>query len=383
MSGVLIVGAGLAGARCGERLRARGYGGRIRLVGDEPVPPYRRPALSKELLAGSAGLGDLRLRSANWWDEADIELLLGRRVERIDAARRRVLLRGGGELVWELLVVATGARARTLPQVPRIRGVHSLRSFQDALALRRELRATRHLVVIGAGFIGTEVASTASSLGVAVTLVDPNPPLSRVLGAEVAAVLGDRFRAHGIVLSRAGLAGIESERGALRRVRLNDGAALECDALLIAVGAEPAVPVGLAQTGEGISTDERGRTHVDRVYACGDVAHARHPLLGTSLRVEHWTDAAAQGAAVADAILGLEAPRRGLPFFWSDQLGLRLQYVGHAPAWSRVEVDGRPDAFRALYLDAAGRPQAALVANRPDELGSLRRELTDALPRAA
>jgi len=237
--------------------------------------------------------------------------------------------------------------------------------------------------IVGAGFVGTEVASTASSLGVHVTLVDPSPPLSRVLGAEVAEVLGARFRAHGVGLRQTGLESVEGERGAVRRVRLSDGTVLECDALLVAVGAEPAVPAGLGTAREGIPTDEQGRTDFDHVYACGDVAHVHHPLLGRSLRVEHWTDAAAQGATVADAILGLEPPRRELPFFWSDQFGLRLQYVGHAAEWSRVDLDGDGDEFRALYLDATGRPLAALVANRPNELGRLRRELADALPRAA
>lgn len=383
MSGVLIVGAGLAGSRCAERLRAGGYSGRIRLVGEEPVPPYRRPALSKELLAGTAALGDLRLRAAEWWDDAGIELLLGRRVDRVEPGGRTALLRGGDELEWESLVIATGSRARELPGLPPARGIHSLRSFQDALALRRELRRGRRLVVIGAGFVGTEVASTAASLGVSVTLVDPNPPLSRVLGSEVAALLGERYRAGGIDLRQAGVDTVEAEGGAVRRVRLSDGAVIECDALLVAVGAEPAAPEGLGATRDGLSTDEHGHTSFEQVYACGDVAHAHHGLLGRPLRVEHWTDAAAQGAAVADALLGLDPPQPELPFFWSDQFGLRLQYVGHASEWHAVELEGGPDDFRATYLGADGRPLAALVANRPRELGRLRRELADALPRAA
>ena len=383
MSGAVIVGAGLAGSRCAERLRSSGYSGRIRLVGEEPLGPYRRPALSKELLAGAAGLGDVRLRPTDWWDEARIELMLGRRVERIKPGCRTVRLRGGDELRWDVLVVATGSRARRLPGVPLVRGVHTLRSFQDALGLRRELEAGRRLVVVGAGFVGTEVASTALAMGVHVTVVDPSPPLSRVLGPEVAALLGDRYRAHGIDLRRTGLDSVDVDGGTVRRVRLNDGALVQCDALLLAVGAEPAAPQGLGSAADGIPTDERGRTAIPNVFACGDVARSRHPLLRRSIRVEHWTEAAAQGAAVADAILGLE-PRNGeLPFFWSDQFGLRLQYVGHAPEWSSVVLDGSPEAFSALYLDGSGRPLAGLVANRADELGGLRQRLRDALPRAA
>ena len=146
------------------------------------------------------------------------------------------------------------------------------------------------------------------------------------------------------------------------------------------MGAEPAAPQGLGSAADGIPTDERGGTAIPNVFACGDVARSRHPLLRRSIRVEHWTEAAAQGAAVADAILGLE-PRNGeLPFFWSDQFGLRLQYVGHAPEWSSVVLDGSPEAFSALYLDGSGRPLAGLVANRADELGGLRQRLGDTLP---
>jgi 3-phenylpropionate/trans-cinnamate dioxygenase ferredoxin reductase component len=382
MSGVLIVGAGLAGARCAERLRSGGYDGQIRLVGEEPVPPYRRPALSKELLAGTAGLGEIQLRPAQWWADADIELQLGRRVERLDVERRRVLLRGGSELQARTLVIATGSHAKRLPGLPQVRGVHTLRSLQDALALRRELRVGRRLVIVGAGFVGTEVASTAASLGVAVTIVDPCPPLSRVLGAEVAAVLRQRYREHGVDVRETVLDSVEAN-DRVRRVRLADGATLECDALLVAVGAEPAVPEGIGGSTDGIETDESGRTDFDGVYACGDAARSRHGRLGRSLRVEHWSDAAAQGIGVADAILGNEPKPRELPFFWSDQFGLRLQYVGHAPEWSGVELDGQADEFCARYFDDEGRLLAALAANRPRELGTLRRELVEALPQAA
>ena len=385
MSGVVIVGAGLAGARCAERLRAGGYADRIRMIGEEPVPPYRRPALSKGLLAGDVGLGDLRLRSQDWWTESGIELMLGRRVEQIDPARRRARLQGGSEIRSNTLVVATGSRARRLPCLPAARGVHTLRSLQDALGLRSALRPGRRLVVVGAGFLGTEVASTANALGVAVTLVDPSPPLARVLGDEIARLLAKRYRDHGIDL-RVGvtLDRIDVAEGRVRGVRLNDGTSVASDAVLIAVGAEPNVPPGLAPSpAGGILTDAGGRTAFHDVYACGDAARSHHPLLGEHVRLEHWTDAAAQGSAVAETILGVDPARRELPFFWSDQFGLRLQYVGHAPEWACVELDGEFDEFRALYLDRDGRPLAALVANRPHELGRLRRDLSDALPRAA
>jgi NADPH-dependent 2,4-dienoyl-CoA reductase/sulfur reductase-like enzyme len=236
--------------------------------------------------------------------------------------------------------------------------------------------------VLGAGFVGTEVASTAGELGVSVTLVDPSPPLARVLGDQVSQLLVDRYLQHGIDL-RIGVAlgAVRVESNRVRGITLTDGAFVACDALLVAVGAEPAVLPGFA--GEGIRTDEQGRTEHEGVYACGDVACPWHPTLGRHLRVEHWTDAAAQGAAVAGAILGEEPGARELPFFWSDQFGLRLQYVGHASAWSSVQLDGDSDGFSALYLDRDSRPLAALLANRPRELGPLRRELAGALSRAA
>jgi NADPH-dependent 2,4-dienoyl-CoA reductase/sulfur reductase-like enzyme len=385
MSGVVIVGAGLAGARCAERLRSGGYAGRIRLIGEEPVPPYRRPALSKELLSGAAGLGDLRLRTPAWWTEAEIELVLASRVIRIDPERRRAIVEGGSELAWETLVVATGSRARAIPGLAPVRGLHSLRSFQDALGLRAVLRPGRRIVVIGAGFIGTEVASTASALGVEITLVDPALPLVRVLGDEVAGLLATRYREHGVDLrTGTALERLEVDQDRVCGVHLTGGGHVDCDAVLVAIGAEPAVPPGLPSAPEGgIATDAAGRTSFEDVFACGDVARSMHPLLGRHVRVEHWADAASQGTAVAEAILGIDPAPRELPLFWSDQFGLRLQYVGHALEWSSVELDGDPDEFRALYLDADGRPLAALVANRPRELGRLRRELADALPRAA
>jgi 3-phenylpropionate/trans-cinnamate dioxygenase ferredoxin reductase component len=384
MNGVVIVGAGPAGTRCAERLRAGGYDRPVTVIGDEPVPPYRRPALSKELLAGTAGLGDLRLRPTGWWEASDIELVLGSRVERIDPARRRVILAGSGEVSWAELVIATGSRARRLPGLPPLRGIHTLRSLQDSLRLRSDVRAGRRIVIVGAGFVGTEVASTALSIGAEVTVIDPAPPLSRVLGDEVSALLAARYREHGVDLRTAAVGEIEGTDGRVSAVRLGDGERIACDALLVAVGAQPAVPHGIPEAPEGgIAADARGRTGLDGVFAAGDVARAAHPLLGRDLRVEHWADAAAQGVAVADAILGVDPTPRELPLFWSDQFGLRLQYVGHATAWSAVELDGGPDEFCVRYLDHEGGVLAALAANRPRELGRLRRELSDALPQAA
>jgi 3-phenylpropionate/trans-cinnamate dioxygenase ferredoxin reductase subunit len=312
---VLIAGAGLAGARCAETLRAEGYDGRIRLVGEEPFPPYERPALSKEFLAGERSAEDLLLRPSGFWAEQEIELVLGRRVEPSD----------------ELLVVATGARPRRLATP----GAHLLRTLADAIALRAELRRGRHLAVVGGGFVGAEVASTARRLGLRVTVLEAGPtPFARVLGTDVGDVLARRYCAHGIDLrtntTGAALAGIAY------------------DIVLVAIGVEPARE--LVRAG---------------VHVCGDAAGGPG----------HWTAAAGGGVAAARSILGLEPLPEQPPFFWSDQFGLRLQLVGDPRRASTVELDGSEESFAARYLGADGRLVAALAANRSADVAAFRREL--------
>jgi NADPH-dependent 2,4-dienoyl-CoA reductase/sulfur reductase-like enzyme len=338
---VLIVGAGLAGARCAETLRAEGFDGAITLVGEEPVAPYERPALSKELLAGTRTAESLALRPPSTWVDNEIELLAGTRVTGID--RRVATTNDGRRLHWDALVVATGAAARRLGP-----GRRRLRTLADAAGLQTALRrGPSRLTVVGTGLVGTEVASTARSLGVEVTLAG-SPPLQRLLGREVSALLAARLRAHG--------------------VRLADRAPASAGVVLDAVGVLPAtgwlgnaVPL---HPGGHVVTDACGRTPVPGIYACGDVT-------GTG----HWTAAAGQAASVAHAILGVERPYEDVPYFWSDQLGLRLQHVGDARTAASVELDGDLDSLRARYLDRDGRLVAALLVNRPGEVGGLRREL--------
>ena len=373
---VVIVGAGLSGARCAEALRAGGYAGRLLLVGAEHTPPYERPALSKELLFGTKTAGSLALRPPAFWQEQEIELITGTTVSRIDARSRFAVTDAGRILPWTSLVLATGARARTLPDLPR--GVHVLRTLADAVALRRELRPGRRLAVVGAGFIGGEVATSASALGVDVVVVEAAAvPLERVLGREAGLLIADRYHDQGVEL-RLGVGLGSFRRGPDNRLRgllRADGSEVPCDVAVLGIGAEPVAPTGTPVGGEGIPTDSCGRTSLPAVYACGDVASTFRPSLDRRVRVEHWTSAAGQGAAVAAAILGREEPHDDPPFFWSDQLGLRLQYVGHAEAWTQVDLDGDPSSFRVRYLAEDGRLVAALVANRPGETAALRREL--------
>lgn len=382
---VVIVGAGLAGSRCAETLRAEGFDGRIVLVGDEALPPYERPALSKEYLAGERERIELRPREV--WRERDIELVLGQRVDRLDLANRTY---AGGPPA-DALVISTGARARMLPG-PVPEGVLTLRAAADADRLRSELTGApltqqragagrrdpaRCLAIVGAGFVGAEVASTARQLGVDVTLIDLTPaPLSRVLGEAAGEVLARRYRSHGVELRMGvGLSRIlTSSEGRVKGLELADGSVVGCDVALIAIGAEPASEL-LGGDRAGIETDACGRTALAGVFACGDVASAWRPSLGAHVRVEHWTSAAGQAAAVAHAILGRTRPYDDLPYFWSDQFGLRLQHVGHPHGWETTEVEGDESSFCVRFLDAQHRLLGALVANRPRDIGALRREV--------
>lgn len=332
---VLIIGAGLAGARCAETLRAEGYDGRITLVGDEPTGPYERPALSKEFLAGERTASQLLLRPPAYWSASGIDLILGRRV---DAVHRQ---RG------EVVVIATGARARRIA-LPGVRAAHVLRTLADAVSLRRELRPGRRLVVVGGGFVGAEVASTARRLGVDVTVIEAGPtPFAGTLGVEVGGALARRYLEHGVDL-RTGVTAVAFEP---HRVALADGTDVSCDVVLVAVGAEPAREL----VGRGVEV-------------CGDVAGG----------AGHWTSAAADGVTAARRILRLELPPTQAPFFWSDQFGLRLQLVGDTRAAAAVECDGSEDSFAARYVNREGRLVAGLAANRPADIAGLRRELASA-----
>lgn len=329
---VLIIGAGLAGARCAETLRTEGYDGRVTLVGEEPIGPYERPALSKEFLAGERPANALLLRPPDYWSDNGIDLVLGRRID--------VVRRGAGEVV----VIATGARARRIP-LPGVGSVHVLRTLADAVALRRELRPGRRLAVVGGGFVGAEVASTARHLGVEVTVLEAGAaPFATTLGVEVGDVLARRYRQHGVDLRT----GATASELAPRRVALADGSDVDCDAVLLAVGAEPA--------------RELVRPDFDK---CGDVGGGPG----------HWTSAAADGVAAARRILGLEPQPRQPPFFWSDQFGLRLQLVGDPSGAALVKCDGSEESFTARYFNGEGRLVAALAANRSEHIAAFRREL--------
>lgn len=352
---VLIVGAGLAGARAAETLRSEGYEGAITLAGDEPVPPYERPALSKEFLAGTRDETSLLLRPESYWRDRRVRLALGDAVIELDPVSLRARTRRGRVLRFEHAVLATGARPRRLP-LARPPGMHELRTLRDARLLREELVPGSRLLVVGGGFVGAEVASTAMRLGVAVTIVEAaDAPVARVLGAEVGHLLARRWRAHGIdVRLQTGLAHVRTDAGGrLASVLLTNGDELRADAALVGIGVEPARELAPA----------RPSPHV---RVAGDVAGPGH-----------WTAAALDGARAARRILRLPPPPEQPAYVWSDQFGLRLQVVGVPSADDSVALDGDEESFTVRYVNADGEVTAALFANRAADAARFRRVLAE------
>jgi NADPH-dependent 2,4-dienoyl-CoA reductase/sulfur reductase-like enzyme len=380
MRSVTIVGASLAGLSAARALRAQSFDGRIVVVGDETHEPYDRPPLSKSFLAGKATVADIALSTED--DAAlDLDWRLGTTAARLAPAHRAVELDTGEELVCDGVVLATGARARTLPG-SALAGVHTLRSLDDALALRDDLAAGGPVVVIGAGFIGAEVASTARTLGLDVTVVEARPtPLEEPLGAEMGAHVAALHADHGTrLITGVGVAGFAGV-ARVHAVRLADGRELPAATVVVGVGATPNVE-WLAGSGveldPGVRTDAWCATGVPGVVAVGDCASSYHHFAGEVLRLEHWTNAMTQPEIAAATLLGRRAaPHQTPPYFWSDQYGVRLQFAGHRRAGDVVDVvDGDPAArsFAAVYR-RGGRPAAVLCLNQPKLFGRLRRQL--------
>jgi 3-phenylpropionate/trans-cinnamate dioxygenase ferredoxin reductase subunit len=363
LSSVLIVGGGLAAQRAAETLRARDHRGPIRVVCGEPEPPYDRPPLSKELNATP-------FRPPGWYAEQDVELLLGRRAARLEPAPRRVLLDDGDALVYDELIVATGAHPRRLPALAGRPNVHVLRTLADTRALRDALVPGVRLAIVGAGFVGQEVAATARRLGADVTLIEAAAaPLEHVLGARLGSWFADLHREEGVrVELGAALTGaLPVVAGApVRALELADGRRIETDVVLVAIGVVPETRwlAGTPLAG-GVAVDEGARTVLPHVRAAGDVVRG----------CEHWEPAARLGAAAARSILGLPAAPAPPASFWSDQYGVRIQLVGEAAGADAVEIDGDGRDFTAI-LRRRGALIGALLVGRPRELPHWRRRLT-------
>ena len=353
MRRVVVVGASAAGLAAAETLRRQGYDGTVTLVGDEPHPPYDRPPLSKQILDGRWDARRLPLRGRDQLDALGLDLRLGVAATGLDPAGRTVALADGSEVPYDGLVVATGVRPRRLPGDQR--GCHVLRTLDDALALRDRLTAGTRLVVVGAGFLGSEAAAVARGLGAEVTLLEPAPvPLAPAVGEDVGRVLSRAHLDHGVDL-RTGVTVAEVTGGG---VRLADGTSVEADEVLVAVGSVPNTEwlegSGLS-LGNGLECDEFSAA-APGVYGAGDVACWHNPLFGTAMRIEHRTNATEQGMAAARNLLAPEPEARRpfapVPYFWSDQYGLRIQAYGHLRGHEEVAVvEGSLDegAFLAAY----------------------------------
>lgn len=372
MRTVAVVGASLAGLSAARSLRQRGYDGRLVVIGDEPHRPYDRPPLSKEFLAGTVGEADLALER----DDEDLraEWLLGARATGLDRSTRTIGLADGREVRADGVVVATGASARTLPGTDGLAGVHALRTLDDARALRADLARGGRLVVIGGGFVGAEVASTAYALGLDVTVVEAAPtPLAGPLGPAMGAVVSALHADHGVrLLCGVGVKGLGGEHR-VESVLLADGRSVPADTVVVGVGARPCVD-WLEGSGvtldNGVKCGADGRTSVAGVVAVGDCANWYDPGTGGHRRVEHWTGALERPAAAVAALLTHGATEPGMPrppYFWSDQYGVKIQFVGHAAGADSVTVEeGSTDdrSFLAVYR-RAGRPVAVLGMNQP------------------
>ena len=366
---IVIAGAGLAGAKAAQTLREEGFDGRVVLLGAEPERPYERPPLSKEYLRGEAGHEKVYVHDAAFYDEHEIELRTSAPVELIDAADSAVVIADGERLHYDRLLLATGARPRrlTLPGAD-LGGVHELRTLADSDALRERLQAGDRVVVVGAGWIGCEVAASARQLGLEVTVIEPAAtPLERVLGGELGAFYRDVHEEHGVrmLLGR----GVEAFEGddAVRAVRVEDGTRVECDFVVVGIGVTPrdeiAERAGI-EIGDGILVDEHLQTSLPRVFAAGDVARAFHPLIERSIRTEHWANALNQGPAAARNMLGANVAYERLPYFFSDQFDVGMEYSGHAVEWTDVVLRGDPSTreFIAFWL-REGRVIAGMNVN--------------------
>lgn len=377
--GVVVVGASLAGTRTAEELRTAGYEGRITLVGNESGLPYDRPPLSKQVLAGRKSAEDVTLRSRDQFDALGVELRLG--ATAVALRGKDLVLDDGDVLPFSELVVATGVSARRLPIQPTESNVHVLRTLADSLLLREDLRRSRSLVVVGAGFIGAEVAAVARGMGVDVTMVEAlSAPFARALGAEVGARCAQLHHDAGVRLMTDAVMTSFSSDGSAVRLVLADGRVVEADTALVGVGTT--VNTGwLAGSGldvtNGVACDAAGRA-VGRpdVHAVGDCAAWEGSVAGARHRVEHWTNASEQAHVAAMSLLGRPPLRSGheMPYFWSDQYKTKIQLVGRPDLADRVEVGpagGKPGSLLGLYF-ASSHLVAAVTFGAPVLLARVR-----------
>ncbi|MBF6472026.1 MULTISPECIES: NAD(P)/FAD-dependent oxidoreductase [Nocardia] len=373
----VIVGGGLGAAKIAEALRAKDFDGIVTLIGAEEHLPYDRPPLSKEHLAGKKSFPEFIVDPAQWYRDHHIDVRLGTTVTGLDPAAKTITLPDGSTLSYDKLALATGSTPRTLP-VPGADApnVYTLRTIEDSDTLIELLGSARRIVIIGAGWIGLEVAAAARAAGVEVTIVERGDlPLRAVLGPEMGQVFADLHRANGVDFRfEAQVEAITTEEAiatdVANGVRLADGSTIEADAVLVAVGARPnvelAADAGLA-VDDGVLVDERLATSDPDIVAVGDIAAQQHPVLGRRIRVEHWANALNQPAVAAATMLGKQAAYDRLPYFFTDQYDLGMEYTGFAAPeeYAKVVVRGDTAAreFVAFWLDSADRVLAGMNVN--------------------
>ena len=366
---IVIIGASLAGASAAAALREGGFDGELQLIGAESQPPYNRPPLSKGYLRGEERFEDQLVKPSGYYAEQSIGLRLGIRATAVDPKRKVIGLDGGEEIPYDRLLVATGGRNRTLSAPGAdLQGILQLRTVEDCDRIRAAARAGGCAVVVGLGFIGSEVAASLRQLGVRVTAVEGHPvPLARVLGAEVGEVLAGIHREKGVELVLEDSVAAFEGAGRVERVRTKKGRVFECDLVVAGIGIAPnseLLAAAGAAVDNGVLVDERCRTSLPDVFAAGDVANHLHPIFGR-LRVEHWNNGYQQGGAAARSMLGGTQPYDYLHSFWSDQYEHLIEYVGFAAGWDRFVFRGRPESrkFLGFYLKD-GLVRAAVGLNR-------------------
>jgi 3-phenylpropionate/trans-cinnamate dioxygenase ferredoxin reductase component len=370
----VIVGAGQAGGGAAATLRQEGFEGGVILVGAEPQPPYERPPLSKEYLRGEFSFEQALVQEPGFYDENGIETRLGVRAARVDTVDGVVELEGGERVAYDKLLITTGGRNRHFP-IPGLdlEGIYDLRTVDDSDRLRAEIAPGRRAVVVGMGFIGSEVAASLRQSGVDVVVVDRNEvPLRRVLGEEVGRVMEGIHRDHGVSMVFEDTVAAFEGAGRVERVTTGRGRRIECDFVVVGLGTEPVTEL-LAGTGaeidNGVVVDEHLRTGVEGIYAAGDVANHYHPVFERHIRVEHWQNALKQGPAAARSMLDKGEPYEEIPWFWSDQYEHNLQYAGFHTEWDELVVRGSMEErnFVAFYRKDE-RVLAAVAVNRGRDL---------------
>lgn len=373
----VIIGGGLAGAKAVEALRGNGFDGQVTLFADEEHLPYERPPLSKEYLTGKKTLTDFTVQSSAWYRDHDADLRLGARVSAVDPSDHAVALPDGTSVRYDKLLLATGSASRR-PPIPGADAdaVHYLRTYDDAVALNSVLTEGSSLAVVGAGWIGLEVAAAARQRGVDVTVVETaKQPLAAALGERVGEVFAELHRDHRVDLRlEAQVEEITTTGGKATGLKLRDGSTVAADAVLVAVGAQPNIELaeqaGLAMGDGGVLVDASLRTSDPDIYAVGDIAAAEHPLFGGRIRTEHWANALKQPAVAVAGMLGKPGEYAELPYFFTDQYDLGMEYAGHAAGFERVvfrgDMAGRE--FVAFWLDGDNRVLAGMNVNIWDVL---------------